>query len=252
MGTDRDWEKWGADDPYFGVLSSESFRRERLDEDARRAFFASGQEHVERIRALLAEHFGCAQAPDSVLDFGCGVGRLLIPFAQRASRCVGVDVSESMLAEARRNLQSAGISHARLVHSDGRLDALDERFDLVHTYIVLQHIPWPRGRLILQQLARHVAPGGFLAAHVFSASTAPAWVRFAVRLRYLFPPLRWVRNLAKGRPMFEPSMQLHVYDAQRVAEDLASLGFGTTVPVREPDVDGFESMILLSRRGAVG
>jgi hypothetical protein len=41
MSTDKDWEKWGSRDPYFGVLSSEKFRRGKLDQKAIDEFFAA-------------------------------------------------------------------------------------------------------------------------------------------------------------------------------------------------------------------
>src|SRR5438874_1693788 len=39
--------------------------------------------------------------PGRLLDLGCGTGRLLVPFAQRGSFVVGVDLSPEMLAVAR-------------------------------------------------------------------------------------------------------------------------------------------------------
>ena len=41
MGTDKDWEQWGATYPYFGVLSSDRFRKHRLDESVKKEFFAT-------------------------------------------------------------------------------------------------------------------------------------------------------------------------------------------------------------------
>ncbi len=36
--TDLDWKEWGERDPYFGVVSHEQFRRDRLAEN-RAEFF---------------------------------------------------------------------------------------------------------------------------------------------------------------------------------------------------------------------
>ena len=62
----------------------------------------------------------------------------------RAERVVGVDVSPSMLAEARRNCDARGARNVELLAAD-RLGTLAPEFDLVHSFIVLQHIP-PRHR----------------------------------------------------------------------------------------------------------
>ena len=57
MGTDRDWEKWGMDDPYFGVISLDEYRNRNLSEPGRAAFFRSGEEHVETLLDTIRTHF---------------------------------------------------------------------------------------------------------------------------------------------------------------------------------------------------
>ena len=44
--------------------------------------------------------------PGRLLDLGCGTGRLCVHFAAKGYECVGVDLSEEMLAQAKDNLQS--------------------------------------------------------------------------------------------------------------------------------------------------
>ncbi|QEG30672.1 dTDP-3-amino-3,4,6-trideoxy-alpha-D-glucopyranose [Gemmata obscuriglobus] len=45
-------------------------------------------------------------APGRLLDLGCGTGRLCVHFARKGFDCVGVDLSEEMLAKARANAAS--------------------------------------------------------------------------------------------------------------------------------------------------
>jgi SAM-dependent methyltransferase len=98
--------------------------------------------------------------PRSILDFGCGVGRVLAPFAKIADEVVGLDVSPSMLQEARRNCDEHQLRNVRLLVSDDNLSALTGEFDLIHSCIVFQHIPVERGRAIFSKLLRHLRPGG--------------------------------------------------------------------------------------------
>jgi SAM-dependent methyltransferase len=65
-----------------------------------------------------------------VLELACGTGKLLEPIAQAGFAATGVDVSEPMLAEARRKAHAAG-SAARYVHADIRSFSLGERFALI-------------------------------------------------------------------------------------------------------------------------
>jgi len=65
-----------------------------------------------------------------VLELACGTGKLLEPIAQAGFAATGVDLSEPMLAEARRNAQAAGTS-TRYVHADIRHFSLSDRFAFI-------------------------------------------------------------------------------------------------------------------------
>ncbi len=67
--------------------------------------------------------------------------RLVVPLGKRSQAVVGVDVSPGMLAEARENCKKFAVTSARLVDVN-EFDSLEPcSFDLVHSFIVLQHIP---------------------------------------------------------------------------------------------------------------
>jgi SAM-dependent methyltransferase len=60
----------------------------------------------------------CAAAfpdPGRLVDLGCGTGRLCAHFAAAGFECVGVDLSDEMLARARRNAPAAAFVKANLV-----------------------------------------------------------------------------------------------------------------------------------------
>ena len=44
--SDSDWRKWGEIDPYFGVVSFEEFKAERIAENRER-FFATGRREID-------------------------------------------------------------------------------------------------------------------------------------------------------------------------------------------------------------
>lgn len=175
MSTDQHWERWGTQDPYFGVLTNPKFRSKAITTEAREEFFHSGRVHVEHVMGVCRTEVDGAFTPTRILDFGCGVGRLVIPFASVAPDVVGVDISPSMLAEARRNCDAACVQGASLVLSDDTLSQVDGDFDLVHTCIVLQHIDIERGRRLFARLVELIRPGGIGALHVtFAWDAFPA------------------------------------------------------------------------------
>jgi 2-polyprenyl-3-methyl-5-hydroxy-6-metoxy-1,4-benzoquinol methylase len=250
VGTDKDWETWGRTDPYFGVISSDKYRRENMSEEVRAEFFRSGEVHVAEVLSRIRNHFESGFSPLSTLDFGCGVGRLVIALARHTKRVVGVDVSEAMIEEARRNCARAAVANADFVKSDDDLSEVSTTFDLVHTFIVLQHIPWSRGRRLMQRLSEQVNEGGYFCAQFLISCTASPLKRNLVRLRYALAPLNWLRNLMRHRPLFEPAMQLHVYDLRVIVSDLHRRGFDSMLlSVAEPTHDfEFESAFLIAQR----
>jgi SAM-dependent methyltransferase len=160
MSTDIAWEEWGQRDPYFGVITDPKFRRSQLNDDVKQEFFASGEAHINHVLAMIRTHIAPDFVPHTVLDFGCGVGRLLVPFAAVAHDVVGLDVSTSMLKEARLNCEMRQLTNVRLLPSDDSLSGLSDTFDLIHSSIVFQHIPIQRGRTIFDKLLQHLRPGG--------------------------------------------------------------------------------------------
>ena len=80
-------------------------------------------------------------------DFGCGVGRLVLPFAHYSREVVGIDISESMLKECEKNLNNRGINNCQLITSDDNLASLTGSFNLIHSFITFQHIPVGTGQL---------------------------------------------------------------------------------------------------------
>lgn len=138
--SNKSWRKWGDQDPYFGVLTDPKFKRDKLTGSALSEFFQSGEDHVKRVLTRQDEVLRAGNR-GSALDFGYGVGRILIPMAKRFDTAAGVNVSEGMLAEARRTAESQGVDKVQLVKSDDGLTQVRGSFDLVHTFIVMQHIP---------------------------------------------------------------------------------------------------------------
>ncbi len=97
-------------------------------------------------------------SPQSVLDAGCGTGRVARELAARGVDVVGVDAAESMIATARRLTPELTWYAADL-----RDLALDRRFDVV---VMAGNVPLftPPGTqaALIAACARHVEVGGAL------------------------------------------------------------------------------------------
>jgi 2-polyprenyl-3-methyl-5-hydroxy-6-metoxy-1,4-benzoquinol methylase len=215
--TDKHWEEWGAQDPYFGVLNMDRFRFDSINE-TRTEFFESGEAFI---RSLLGQRKSLVAHQEShirALDFGCGVGRLSIPLARRFEQVVAIDISESMLREAEKNCTLAGLSNVTFLKSDDTMRALTGSFDFVVSYIVLQHIPRVRGYRIIDRLLASVRPGGRAMIHV-SLRRQFNLVRRAIYFaKHRIPFAYRVSNVLQGKPSHTPVMQMNEYDCVRILE----------------------------------
>jgi 2-polyprenyl-3-methyl-5-hydroxy-6-metoxy-1,4-benzoquinol methylase len=80
--TDKEWEKFGKNDPYYGVLTKDEFRSKNLTEELKKEFFATGSSYINDLLDKIKRHIDKDFQIRKALDFGCGVGRLVIPLAE--------------------------------------------------------------------------------------------------------------------------------------------------------------------------
>lgn len=165
------WDARAREDALFFVDNRLPYRG-----GDRKAFWADGERHLETLLGLT----GMTVRPgETVLDLGCGVGRLSRALRARGARVIGLDVSAQMLARARGVLGD----EVELVHGDGTSLAplADGSCDGVVSLVVFQHIPDPAVTLgYVAEIGRVLRPGGWAA---FQVSTDPAVHRFRPGLR---------------------------------------------------------------------
>ncbi len=98
--------------------------------------------------------------PSSVLDAGCGTGRVAIELARRGVAVLGVDVDPDMIAAGRAKAPQLEWIEADLVELDRR-----ERFDVVALVgNVVPYVPAAQRAAAVAACARHLVPGGRLVA----------------------------------------------------------------------------------------
>lgn len=100
--------------------------------------------------------------PATVLDAGCGTGRVAIELARRGHDVVGVDVDEAMLESARA--KAPGLTWIEADLADPAFD-LGRTFDVVvMAGNVLIFVPSGTEGAVIANAARHLSPGGRLVA----------------------------------------------------------------------------------------
>jgi len=124
----------------------------------------------------LVSHDDC-----SVLDLGCGTGRVLIPLAPRCAYIHGIELSRSMLAICREKLQKADIplSHVAVEQGDISRFSLVRRFDLVIApFRVFQALETDEQvEACLQCIRNHLTPRGSAVLSMFNPDRPPDEMR---------------------------------------------------------------------------
>jgi ubiquinone/menaquinone biosynthesis C-methylase UbiE len=127
-----------------------------------------------RVEGYLASHERALDAvegtPRRILDLGTGTGAAALVAARRfpEAEVVGVDLSEQMLAEARRKTPPELAERVRFERADGsRLPYPEASFDLV---TLANMIPF------FDELARVTAAGGSALFSFSSGPQTPIWV----------------------------------------------------------------------------
>ena len=179
------WDEKARENPYWYVSSAGPYEGRNLEE-----FWASGPKIWNDLKSAA----GYLPKPtDTMVEIGCGVGRLTRAIAPEVGRVFAFDLSAEMLAIARSSVEAANASFNR-AETPALPEIADGSADAFVAYCVFQHLP-DLGVLAgyLKTAARVLRPGG----HLIFTMTPRTWrdsIAFALRAR------RWLveRRSADG------------------------------------------------------
>ena len=122
---------------------------------------------LQRLEAILNRHGRSFRRCASILEFGCGAGRLARCVADLAPQAAisGCDVEPEGIRQCRRRCP-----RGRFVVNQWAppLDMADEAFDVLYSYSVFTHLSEANHLAWLTELARLVRPGGVMLHTVHS------------------------------------------------------------------------------------
>lgn len=245
--TDRDWAKVAEENPYWAVLCNDRFKGREIGGADRELFFDSGEDTVARIFAIIRTHLAPNFAPARSLEYGCGVGRLLIPIARRSTAAVGIDIAPRMRELARQHLDEAGVANAEVVAPDDPVMRDEAAFDFINSFIVIQHVPPERGYRLILDLLRLLRPGGI-------ASLQMTFARGEALSHY--PAERYLRRdggvSVRERPLLmdapEGTIGMYDYDLNQIMVLAAEAGMAPVLVYPTGTPDGHLGVWLYMRK----
>ena len=104
-----------------------------------------------------------AESPSSLLDAGCGEGRVSGVLAKGIDRVLGVDMSEQAISLAKALNQEASFVQ-------GDVSSIEERFQAISLVEVLEHIPEEAMAGFIDSLRERIEEGGALVISVPSVN----------------------------------------------------------------------------------
>ncbi|MFB3890349.1 MAG: methyltransferase domain-containing protein [Candidatus Bathyarchaeia archaeon] len=122
-------------------------------------FLHSGQVAAESIVSSLKSNGIRLRDFDSILDFGCGCGRVIRHFnGLKQTRLCGTDYNQELIRWCRRNLRFAEFETN---HLNPPLNYGEGKFDFVYALSVFTHLPANLQLLWRDEILRALKPGGF-------------------------------------------------------------------------------------------
>ena len=125
----------------------------------RQWFLDGGLRAAQAIRGTLAEHGVGVEALSSVLDFGCGCGRVIRHWQDLPAEIHGCDQDAAAVRWCSRNLRRACFAVNTI---EPPLPYRNEQFELVYALSVFTHLPERLQQGWMDELRRVLAPGGYL------------------------------------------------------------------------------------------
>lgn len=247
MSTNTDWEKWGKDNPFFGVFTNDKYKGSELSTTLLDEFYGSGVKDVDKMMRRVEMVYGKKIRFHHAVDFGSGVGRLSFALSDHADKVTGMDISPSMVSNAKRYSKVRKVQNVKFIVTDDALAGLPKSYDLVYSYIVLQHVPVRQGEYIVQRLAQGLDDGGCLAIHITFGLKRSYTRKALLALRQNVVPIRWVANVVRGVPINTPNMRMHAYDMNKILDILRENGIAD-ISGEFTDHGGFIGALLVGRK----
>jgi SAM-dependent methyltransferase len=160
----ENWDLFGKKDPLWAILTDPHHRDQKWE---LAKFFESGENEIAGILQH-AESLNFSFERRTALDFGCGVGRLTQALCNHFDSCCGVDIAPSMIDLARRYNQHGERCKYYVNDTDNLLLFEENKFDLICSIIVLQHMQPHYSKNYISEFLRVLKPGGLLVFQISS------------------------------------------------------------------------------------
>jgi len=186
----QDWNERARKNAFFYIASW----RSQWDSES---FFQSGEEDFARLVQPALDRAAFETKGKSIVEVGCGAGRMTHCFARRFGRVIAVDVSSEMQDRGKQYLADFGNIEWLLADGNALNGIESASSDFVFSYLVLQHLPNSEmADALLNEFSRVLRPGGIF---LFQFNGTPVRsMNFYGRCVWAFVNALWSIGLKKA------------------------------------------------------
>jgi SAM-dependent methyltransferase len=162
------WDRHARKDAHVAIYDSAEIRDPELREDA---FEAAGKRDARSLWPFV-------DPGKTVVDLGCGMGRVMRELAPWSGKVIGVDISPEMIARAGEYLGEA--KNCELILGNGvKLDGIEDgSVDFLYSLLCLIHVDKRSAWSYLQEAERVLKPGGLSFVQFQNILSVPGWKKF--------------------------------------------------------------------------
>ena len=145
------WNNFAKTNPYYYIDTN--FKGESFE------FWQRGIQQAD----LIMKNITKTLPQNTVLDFGCGLGRVLLPMSKYFTTSIGVDVSSEMI----KLLNQHAVNQKCTVKSYLTTENWQQhQYDLIYSVLTFQHIEnFELIKNYIQQIAKNLNKGGIAYLH---------------------------------------------------------------------------------------
>jgi SAM-dependent methyltransferase len=179
------------------------------------AFYQGGLEVARNATEVLMSNGSSMDSFRSILDFGCGCGRVLRHWRDLGAAIQGADYNPYFVDWCTDNLNFASFERTHAAH---RLSYEDDAFDFIFAFSVFTHLEQDAHDFWLRELRRVLSPQGILLLTVHGSAYADA---LGPNERKRFDSGEFVIT----NPAFSGSSSCAVYHSERYIREKLTEGF---------------------------
>ncbi len=155
----KNWEGLAQEDALWAILTDPTKKDKNWNE---KEFFETGIIEVNTIIDLLKTS-NLLTNYNTVVDFGCGVGRISRAFYPFFKKIIGIDASETMINKANEINKAYSDKIEFILNKNSHLDCLpNNSISFIYSTIVLQHIPKSESLNFISEFIKKLEKGGVL------------------------------------------------------------------------------------------